>query len=130
MFDKLLYNKQDEFCFLTDGQVILKKTEKKKLKNFPASYLVKFYRNLADSVEIFLRSDFYGRIANDADRPSQDVKKCLFATSDFSKGMQDNSNHCVTRDRIKAKIREKLDKNFRQKLDPIAKNILRSQNPL
>ena len=50
-----------------------KKMEKKELKNFLASYLGKFYRNLVDNVESFLRSDFYGRIANDVNRPSQDV---------------------------------------------------------
>ena len=38
-----------------------KKTEKKKLKNFPAGYVGKFYRNLADNVYTFLGSDFYGR---------------------------------------------------------------------
>ena len=37
--------------------------------------------------------------------------------------MQTNINHYVTRDRIN-------DASFRQKLDPISKNILRRQNPL
>ena len=37
--------------------------------------------------------------------------------------MQTDINHYVTRDRIK-------DASFRQKLDPISKNILRRQNPL
>ena len=35
------------FCFFTDG----KETDEKKLKYFPAGYLGKFYRNLADNVE-------------------------------------------------------------------------------
>ena len=110
------------FVSLPTGK-LYKKTAKRKLKNFPAGCLGKFYKNLADNVESFLRSDFYGGIANDANRPSQDVQKYLFATSDFSKGMQDNSNHYVTRDIIN-------NASFRQKLDPIAKNILRRQNPL
>ena len=67
------------FCFFTDG----KETDEKKLKYFPAGYLGKFYRNLADNVESFLRSDFDRRITNDAYRPSQDVKKYLYTTSDF-----------------------------------------------
>ena len=37
--------------------------------------------------------------------------------------MQTDINHYVTRDRIN-------DASFRQKLDPISKNIIRRQNPL
>ena len=110
------------FISLPKGK-LRKKTETKKLKNFAAGYLGRFYRNLADNVDSSLGSDFYGRIANDADIPTDDLQKYLLATSDFSKGMQDDINHCVTRDRINNAI-------FRQKLDPIAKNILRRQNPL
>ena len=39
------------------------------------------------------------------------------------KAMQDDINHCVTRDTIN-------NASFRQKLDSIAKNILKRQNPL
>ena len=46
------------------------KPEKKKLKNFPAGYVEKFYRNLADNVDNFLGSEFYGKIANDANDAS------------------------------------------------------------
>ena len=42
--------------------------------------------------------------------------------SDFAKGMQTDNNY-VTRDRTN-------NASFRQKLDPIKKNILRRQNPL
>ena len=45
------------------------------------------------------------------------------ATSDFAKSIQTDINHYVTRDRIN-------DASFRQKLDPISRNILRRQNPL
>ena len=100
-----------------------KKTETKKIKNFPTGYLGRFYRDLADNVDSSLGSDFYRRIANDADIPTDDVQKYLLATSDLSKGMQDDINHYVTRDRIN-------NASFRQKLDPIAKNILRRQNLL
>ena len=82
-----------------------------------------FYRNLADKVDTFLGSDFYERIANDTDIPSYDVQKYILATSDFAKRMQYDINHYVTRDRIN-------NASFRQKLDPISKNILRRQNPL
>lgn len=36
------------------------------LKSFPAGYVGRFCRNLADNVDKFVGSDFYGRIANDS----------------------------------------------------------------
>ena len=74
----------------------------------------RFYRNLLDNGDSSLGSDFRGRIVNDADVYTDDVQKYLFATSDFSKGMEDEINHYITRDRIS-------NASFRQKLDPIAK---------
>ena len=53
------------------------------------------------------------------DDPCLDVKNYLLATSDFGKGMQDDINMYVTCDRLN-KTR------FRQKLDPISKNIFRT----
>ena len=100
-----------------------KKPKQSRLKNFPAGYVGNFYRNLADNVDNFLGSDLYGRIANDVNIPSEDIQKYILATSDFAKGMQNDINHYVTRDRIN-------NASFRQKLDPIGKNILRRQNPL
>ena len=82
-----------------------------------------FYRDLADNVDNFLGSDFHGRIAKDVNIPSADIQKYILPTSDFAKGMQNDINHYVTRDRIN-------NASFRQKLDPIGKNILRRQNPL
>ena len=55
--------------------------------------------------------------------PPEDVQKYILATSDFSKGIQNEINHYVTKDRIN-------DASYRQKLDPISKNIFRRQNPL
>ena len=47
-----------------------KKPEKKWLRSFSPGYVGKFYGNLADNIDKdFLVSDFYGRIANDADIP-------------------------------------------------------------
>ena len=107
------------FISLPTGK-LQKRIKTKKLKNFPAGYLGRFYRNLADNADNSLGSDFYGRIANDADIPTDDVQKYLLTTSDFSKGMQDDINHYVTRDKIS-------NISFRQKLDQITKNILRRQ---
>ena len=78
-----------------------------------------FYRSLADNIDNFVGSDFYSRIAADSDISKEDI----LATSDFAKSIQTDINHYVTRDRIN-------DASFRQKLDPISKNILRRQNPL
>ena len=110
------------FYLLPTGK-LHKKTKRSRLKNFPAGYVGSFYKNLADNVDNFLGSDFYGRIDNDSDKPSEDVQKYILANSDFAKGMQTDINHYVTRDRIN-------NASFRQKLDPISKNILQRRNLL
>ena len=107
--------------FLLPTNKLYKKENTRRLKNFPAGYVGNFYRNLADNINT--DSDFYSRIAADTDIPKEDVQKYLLATSDFSKSIQTDINHHVTRDRIN-------DVSFRQKLDLISKNILRRQNPL
>ena len=99
-----------------------KKEKTRRLTKFPAGYVGSFYRNLADNIDNFLGSDFYGRIVN-VNIPSEDLQKYLLATSDFARGIQNDINHYVTRDRIN-------DTSFRQKLDPTSKNTLRRQNPL
>ena len=70
---------------------------------------------MADNVDNFT--------GGDANITREDVQKYILATSDFAKSIQSDINHYVTRDRIN-------DASFRQKLDPISKNILRRQNPL
>ena len=105
-----------------------KKIEKKRLKIFPAGYVGRLHRNLADNVDNFLGSDFYGRIVNDYVIPSEDVQKYVLETSDFAKEMQTDMNNHVTKDRIS-------NTRFRQKLDPISKRrqrrqIIRRQNLL
>ena len=111
----------DSGFFLLPTNKLYKKVNTKRLKNFPAGYVGSFYQNLADNINT--SSDFYSRIAADADIPKEDVQKYILATSDFAKSIQTDINHYVTRDRIN-------DASFRQKLDPISKNILRRQNLL
>ena len=111
----------DTFFFLLPTNKLYKKENTRKLKNFPAGYVGRFYRNLVDSIDT--SSGFHSRIADDANIPKEDVQKYLLATSDFAKSIQTDINHYVTRDTIN-------DASFRQKLDPISKNILRRQNPL
>ena len=86
------------FYSLPTGKLTTK-TNKKKLKNFPAGYIGSFYRNRADNVDTFICCDFYGGIANDSNIPSENIYKYILATSDFAKGMQTSINHYVARDR-------------------------------
>ena len=100
---------------------LYKKENTRRLKNIPAGYVGSFYRNLPHNIDT--SSNFYSWIAADADIPREDVQKYILATSDFAKSIQTDTNHYVTRDRIN-------EASFRQRLDPISKNILRRQNPL
>ena len=52
------------FISLPTGK-LHKKIETKKLKNFPAGYIGRFYSDLANNAGSAVNSDFYGRIAND-----------------------------------------------------------------
>ena len=72
-----------------------------------------------------MASDFYSQITKDSDPPEDDVQKYILYSCyvRLRKGIQTDTNHYVTRDGIN-------DASFRQKLDPISKNILRRQNPL
>ena len=107
--------------YLLPTNKLYKKNETRQLKNFPAGYVGNFYRNLADNIDD--TSDFFSRITADADIPREDVQKYILATSDFAKSIQTDINHYVTRDRIN-------NASFRERLDPISKNVLRRQNPL
>ena len=108
------------FFSLPTGK-LLQKTKKKRLKNCPSGYIGRFYRNLADIVDNFGGSEFYARIVNDFDIPSDDVQKSFIAAIDFAKGMQTDINHYVTKDKI-------IKASFSQKLDTISKSIIRKQN--
>ena len=107
--------------FLLPTNKLYKKDNTKRLKNFPAGYVGNFYRNLPDKVDT--SSDFFAQISNDVNILRDDVQKYLLATSDFDESIQTDINHYVTRDRIN-------NASFRQKLDPISKNVLRRQKPL
>ena len=85
--------------------------------------MVAFIGILANNVDNFIGSDFYRRIANDSNIPSEDAQNYTLATSDFTKGIKTDINHYMTRDRTN-------NASFRQKLDPLSKNILRRENPL
>ena len=113
----------DSGFYLLATNKLHKKEKTKRLRNFSAGYVGSFYRNLADSIDKFVGSDFYSWIATDSNIPTEDVQKYILATSDFAKSIQTDRNHYVTRDRIN-------DASFRQKLDPISKNILKDKTLL
>ena len=112
----------DTGFYLLPTNKLFKKEDTKRLKNFPAGCVENFYRNLADKVDN-VQSNFLSAISGDKDIPKDDIQKYLLATCDFAKSMQTDINHYGTKDRIN-------DASFRQKLEPISKNIIRRQNPL
>ena len=60
--DKVIIKMSDNGFYLLPTNKLVKKENTKRLKNFPAGYVGKFYRNLADNVDNFLSSDFCSRI--------------------------------------------------------------------
>ena len=112
----------DNGLYLLPTNQLVKKENTKRLKNFPAGYVGKFYRNIADNVDNFLGSDFYSRISKDYDIHNDDLQKYILATSDFAKSVQTDINHYVTRDRIN-------NASFREKLDPISKKYYTKVEP-
>ena len=74
----------DSVFFLLPTNKLYKKENTRRLKNFPAGFVENFNKNLADNVENFTGSDFYTRIASDANIPREDVQKYILATSDFA----------------------------------------------
>ena len=82
--------------YLLPTNKLYKKENTKILKNFPASYVGNFYRNLSDRVNN-VQSNFLSTISHDTSIPKDDVQKYLLATSDFAKSIQTDINHYVTR---------------------------------
>ena len=77
----------------------IKKTETKKLKNFPVGYVGRLYRYLAQKHRYSsVNEHFYDKVANDPDIPSEDVQKYMLTTSNFTIGIQDDINLYVMRD--------------------------------
>ena len=65
------------FVSLPKGK-LHEKTKTKKLKNVPIGYVEKFYRHLAQNIDNSVNRDFYGKIANDAEIPSEDVQNIFW----------------------------------------------------
>ena len=82
----------DTGFFLLPTNKLYKKENTKRLKNFPAGYVGRFYRNLADRVDT--NNYFFANIANDSNIPKEDVQKYLLATSNFAKCHQRQHKRC------------------------------------
>ena len=65
--------------YLLPTNTLYKKEDTRQHKNFPASYVRRFYKNLADNV------DFYSRITADVDIPRENIQKDILATSEVFK---------------------------------------------
>ena len=98
----------DNRFYLLPTNKLAKKEILKRFKSFPAGYVGKFYRNLADNINNFLDSDLFSQMSKDYDIPNEDLQKYILATSDFAKSIQTDIIDYVTRDRIN-------DASFRQK---------------
>ena len=61
----------DSVFFLLPTNKLYKKEDTRRLKNIPAGYVGNIYRNLADNINT--DSDFYSRIATNANIPKEDV---------------------------------------------------------
>ena len=109
------------FLSLPTGK--LHKIQKQNKKKFPIRYVGRSYRNLTQNVDSAVGQECYSRIVGDTNIPTEDVQKYLLSTSDFGKGMEDDINVYVTRDKLN-------NVSFRQKLDLIEENIFRRKNPL
>ena len=111
------------FVSLRTSKLHEKIKKKRKWKHFPIGYVGRFYRNLAQNVDSAVGPEFSSPIAADKNIPKENVQNYLLATSNLGKEMQDDISLYVTRGRLN-------NARFRQKLDPIEKNIFQRQNPL
>ena len=57
-----------------------------------------------------------------SEAPGEDAKNYLLTTSKYGKQIQEDIDPYITRDRLK-------ETSFRRKLDPVAKSVIRKQNP-
>lgn len=96
--------------------------ETKNLNNLPSDFdFFFFYRDWLDGIDFSDLTNFQQKVVSET--PWEDVKNFLIATSQFGEEIQGEIDLYVTNNRLN-------EASFRRKLDPIAKNIIRNQNPL
>ena len=99
---------------------IHKKEETKKL-NLRSNFVESFYKEFLDGIDFSQDNDFQQQLVNNP--LSEDVKKFLLATSNFGEEIQGELDLYVTNNRLN-------EANFKRRLDPISKNIIRNKNPI
>ena len=81
----------------------------------------KFYKSWSGETDSVIASDFQRKIISEA--RNKDVRNYLLATTEFVQKIESDIDLYIIRDRLN-------QASFQRKLDPIAKNIIRNQNPL
>ena len=81
----------------------------------------KFYKSWSGETDSVIASDFQRKIISEA--RNEDVRNYLLATTEFVQKIESDIDLYIIRDRLN-------QASFQRKLDPIAKNIIRNQNPL
>ena len=81
----------------------------------------KFYKSWSGETDSVIASDFQRKIISEV--RNEDVRNYLLATTEFVQKIESDIDLYIIRDRLN-------QASFQRKLDPIAKNIIRNQNPL
>ena len=104
-----------------------KKDDVKKLNNFSSNYSRFFFKQNAKDVNIDLPSVVAERIVIEGQPLTDDIKNFLgtnlLGTSNFAHEIQSDTDLYITRGKHN-------EASFRRKLDPIEKNVWRTENPL
>ena len=102
---------------------LYKKEKIKKLNILPLNFEKSFYKSWAEDIDTRIGTSVFQQNIVRNDNPSEDVKNFLLAAYEFGQDIQSDIDLYVT----KGKLNEA---SFRQKLDPIAKNVIRNENLL
>ena len=100
-----------------------KRDEIKILNNFSSNYSRLFYKQKAADVDVDLLSAFAKQIVKEVQLLTDDIKIFLLGMSNYAQEIQSDIDLYVTRGTHN-------ESSFRRKLDPIEKNVWRTENPL
>ena len=104
-------------CFIR----LHEKKETRKFNELPGNFEKNFYKSWAEEIDGVIDSGFQRKIIFEA--PNENVRNHLLAATEFGQEIQSDIDLHITRDRLN-------QASFRRNFDPIAKSIIRNQNPL